>query len=106
MDELAPELHLDAIELRLRNFTERSTKKNLPRSSNGLRECYRAGAEQFDWNWRTAPPRSMRSGRDLVGFGHRHIAALPGAGFATLYAEGSVVVRSAASDMGPGIYTQ
>ena len=109
MDELAAKLHLDPIELRLRNFAERSPKKDLPWSSNRLRECYLTGAEHFGWSRRTAQPRSMRSDRDLVGFGMATAINIspryPAQASATLYADGSVILRSATSDMGPGTYT-
>lgn len=49
MDELARELKLDPIALRLQNFAERDEEKNRPWSSNRLRECYRAAAERFGW---------------------------------------------------------
>ena len=109
MDELAAELRIDPIELRLRNFAERSPKKGLPWSSNQLRECYRAGAERFGWSKRTAQPRSMRSAGQLVGFGMataiNTAPRYPAQASATLLANGSVVIRSATSDMGPGTYT-
>ena len=109
MDELASELQIDPIELRLRNFAERSPKKDLPWSSNALRECYRAGAERFGWDRRSAAPRSMRSGRNLVGLGMataiNTAPRYPAQASATLLTDGVVVVRSATSDMGPGTYT-
>ncbi len=109
MDELAEKVGLDPLELRLRNYAERDFKKNLPWSSNALRECYRLGAERFGWSHRRPEPRSMRVGHDLVGFGmatalnpaNRYAAEAS----ATLFADGTVVVRSATSDMGPGTYT-
>ena len=109
MDELAAELELDPIELRLRNFAERNPRKDLPWSSNGLRECYRLGAERFGWSRRDPRPRSMRRGRDLVGMGMA-TAMNPAPRYAskasaTLYADGTAVFRSATSDMGPGTYT-
>ncbi len=109
MDELAAELQIDPIELRRRNFAERSPKKDLPWSSNGLRECYRTGAEQFGWSRRTAAPGSMRNGRNLVGYGMataiNTAPRYPAQASAALLADGSVVVRSATGDMGPGTYT-
>ena len=109
MDELAEKLGLDPLELRLRNYAERDFKKNLPWSSKALRECYRLGAERFGWSRRTREPRSTRAGRDLVGFGMA-TALNPANRYATeasatLFADGTVVVRSATSDMGPGTYT-
>ncbi len=109
MDELAEKLGLDPLELRLRNYAGRDFKKNLPWSSNALRECYRLGAERFGWSRRRPEPRSMRAGRDLVGFGMA-TALNPAPRYATeasatLFADGTAVVRSATSDMGPGTYT-
>ncbi len=109
MDELAVELGLDPIELRLRNFAERNPRKDLPWSSNGLRACYRAGAERFGWDKRNPQARSMRSGRTLVGMGMataiNPAPRYPASASATLFANGTAVVRSATSDMGPGTYT-
>lgn len=109
MDELAEKIGLDPLELRLRNYAERDFKKNLPWSSKALRECYRLGADRFGWGQRIREPRSMRAGRDLVGFGMA-TALNPANRYATeasatLFADGTVVVRSATSDMGPGTYT-
>ena len=109
MDELAAILRMDPVELRLRNFAERSPKKDLPWSSNKLRDCYHAGAERFGWSRRNPEPRSMRSADQLVGFGMataiNRAPRYPAQASATAYADGSVVVRSATSDMGPGTYT-
>ncbi len=109
MDELAETLGMDPLELRLRNYAERDFKKNLPWSSKTLRECYRLGAERFGWNGRTREPRSMRTGHHLVGMGMA-TALNPSPRYATeasatLFADGTAVVRSATSDMGPGTYT-
>ena len=109
MDELAEALRIDPMELRLRNYAERDFKKNLPWSSKELRECYRLGAERFGWSKRTLEPRAMRAGRGLVGMGMA-TAVNPAPRYATqasatLFANGSAVVRCATSDMGPGTYT-
>ncbi len=109
MDELAEALKLDPVELRLRNFAERDPMKDLPWSSNKLRDCYRQGAERFGWSRRAAEPRAMRDGRDLVGFGMAtaiyHVARYPTSASATLFADGTATVRCATTDMGPGTYT-
>ena len=109
MDELAAALQMDPLELRLRNYAERDPKKDLPWSSKALRECYRLGAERFDWSKRSSGPRSMRAGRDLVGLGMATAMnpspRYPTQASATLLADGTAVVQSATSDMGPGTYT-
>ncbi len=109
MDELAEKLKLDPIELRLRNYAERDPMKHLPWSSKALRECYRQGAERFGWHRRASAPRAMREGRELVGFGMAtaiyHVSRYPTSASATLLADGTVTVRCATTDMGPGTYT-
>ena len=109
MDELAAALGIDPIELRLRNFAERAPKKDLPWSSNALRECYRVGAERFGWGERSPKPGSMRAGRDLVGWGMATAMnpspRYPAEASVTLSADGTATVRCATSDMGPGTYT-
>ncbi len=109
MDELAVALGMDPIALRLRNFAERDPRRDLPWSSNGLREAYRLGAGRFGWDRRRPQPSSMRTGRALVGMGMAtavyHAGRYPAAASATLFADGRAVVRSATSDMGAGTCT-
>jgi len=69
MDELACELGMDPLELRLRNYAEVDPADGKPFSSKKLRECYVEGARRFGWDRRTHAPRSMRDGNDLVGWG-------------------------------------
>ncbi len=109
MDELAAQLGLDPVELRLRNFAEEHPSKHLPWSSNRLRECYRIGVDKFGWKRRSPAPSSMRAGRLLAGMGMA--AALnpspryPAQASATLRIDGTATVRCATSDMGPGTLT-
>ena len=44
MDELAYQLNMDPLELRLKNYTEKDPGKDLPWSSKSLRQCYEIGA--------------------------------------------------------------
>src|SRR5205823_6074056 len=109
MDELALALGMDPIALRIKNHAERDADEDLPWSSKELVECYRAGAERFGWDRRSPAPRSMREGTALVGYGmvttiypaHRSAATAS----AAVLADGSALVRTASSDMGPGTYT-
>ena len=109
MDELAAELKVDPIELRLRNHAEHDPMKPLPWTSKRLRECYAQGAERFGWRDRSRAPRTMRDGRDLVGYGMATAIypaeRYPTSASATLFADGHVEVRCATTDMGPGTYT-
>jgi xanthine dehydrogenase YagR molybdenum-binding subunit len=109
MDEMAEKLGQDPVDFRLLNYADRDEDKDLPWSSNELKACYRIGAERFGWSRRVATPGRNVAGRWLVGHGmatafypsHR----APASAQAVLYANGSAVVRTAASDMGPGTYT-
>lgn len=109
MDELAVALTMDPVELRVRNYADADPQNNLPWSSNSLRECYRAAAEQFGWSRRKPEARSMRDGRLLIGYGmaaatwptHRQAATVE----VRVLADGTAVVRTATADIGPGTYT-
>jgi xanthine dehydrogenase YagR molybdenum-binding subunit len=109
MDELAERLGLDPLELRLRNYADRDEKKGLPWSSKELRACYRQAAERFGWSRRDKAPRSMRDGRWQIGWGMAtaiyHSDRSGGAAQVALSGNGTAVVRTAASDMGPGTWT-
>jgi xanthine dehydrogenase YagR molybdenum-binding subunit len=80
-----------------------------PFSSKALRECYRLGAEKFGWSRRTPEPRSMRDGRLLVGWGMATgvwgAFQMPATARVTFRADGTALVASATSDIGPGTYT-
>src|SRR6185312_4458927 len=69
MDELAWSLGMDPLELRLRNHADNDPEDGKPFSSKKLRECYQSAAQRFGWAKRKAPPRSMRDGRQLIGWG-------------------------------------
>ena len=109
LDELAVALGIDPVELRLRNHADVNPQNDAPWSSKSLKECYRQAAERFGWSRRDPKPRSMRDGRLLVGWGmatatwptHRMAATVQ----ARILADGTAVMRTAASDIGPGTYT-
>jgi xanthine dehydrogenase YagR molybdenum-binding subunit len=109
MDELAVALNLDPIELRLRNYSDRDQTTGLPFSSKALRECYRQGAEAFGWDKRNPTPRSMRDGKELVGFGVAsgvwEALQMPITVRIVLTANGHADVACATSDIGTGTYT-
>lgn len=108
LDELAAAIGVDPVELRLRNYAEVNPQDNLPWSSKFLREAYQLGAEKFGWSERNSNPASMRDGRTLIGWGmatstypmnrSRSVAK------AQILADGTAVVQSATSDIGPGTY--
>ena len=109
MDELAHELGIDPIELRLRNEPAVDEGKGLPFSTRSVRECLKLGAAHFGWQRRSARPCAVRDGSWRIGLGmaistYRMIRN-PASARVRLRADGTAVVETAASDMGPGTYT-
>lgn len=109
MDELAHALALDPLELRLRNWADQDPQEKLPWSSRRLREAYQAGAEAFGWAQRDPAPRSMRRGRELVGWGMAAgtypVHRTPGEARIIVDRHGQLTVQSSGADIGTGTYT-
>lgn len=109
LDELAYKLKIDPLEFRIRNHAATDPENGLPWSSKSLLECYRQGAEKFGWSRRTMEPRSMRDGRNLIGLGMATATypmyRFPSSARARIFSDGTAVVQSSASDMGPGTWT-
>jgi xanthine dehydrogenase YagR molybdenum-binding subunit len=109
IDELAYQLQIDPIELRLRNEPPSDPEKKLPWSSRFLRECFSSGAAAFGWSGRQAAPGSLRDGRTMIGWGvatATYPANRQGASArARMTAEGRIVVQSGTHDLGTGTYT-
>jgi len=109
LDELAYELKMDPVELRLKNYAETDPEKNRPWSSKSLRECYRMGAERFGWSKRSLEPRSMRDGNALVGWGMASAVyptnRSPANATVQLHTDGTFHVDAGSQDLGTGTYT-
>lgn len=109
MSELAEALDMDPLELRRRNHADTDEAAGKPWSSKSLHACYEIGAQRFGWGKRPVRPGQMRNGHTLIGWGMAsaiyHAERSKCSAEATLYANGRAVVRTAASDMGPGTYT-
>ena len=109
MDELAHELGIDPVELRLRNYAEDDKNEGKAFTSKALRGCYAEGAGRFGWSKRNPVPRSMREGRELIGWGMAtgcwEALHMKAAARATLRAGGTLEIASATADIGTGTYT-
>ena len=110
VDELAHELKMDPIELRIRNEPEKDPTSGKPFSSRNLIEAYRAGAERFGWDKRNATPKSRREGEWLIGIGcatatYPYYRMPGGAARITLTNTGDATVEVAAHEMGMGTAT-
>lgn len=109
VDELAHELGMDPIELRVRNEPQRDPERDVRFSGRRLVECMREGARRFGWSRRAAQPGARREGDDLIGIGMAAAIRMhfQGATRAVVRIErdGHVVVRSDMTDIGTGTYT-
>jgi len=110
LDELALKLDMDPLDLRLRNYAEVEPITHRPFSSKALRECYAQGAERFGWAKRPKQPRQMRDETGLLvgwGMGTATYPAgmMQGEARATIRADGTALVETAAQDMGQGAWT-
>jgi xanthine dehydrogenase YagR molybdenum-binding subunit len=109
MDELAEQLNLDPLELRLRNDTQIDPQHHQPFASRHLAECLRGGAARFGWNRRVAKPASVTEGRWLIGLGMasavRGDSLRNATARARLEPDDRLVVELAMTDIGTGTYT-
>jgi xanthine dehydrogenase YagR molybdenum-binding subunit len=109
MDELAYELKIDPLELRLINYTDVDPHTKKPFTEKSLRQCYERGADRFGWSRRNPEPRSMRNGAQLMGWGMatetypgtRNVASA----LVRFLPNGRVMVASGTEDIGTGMYT-
>ena len=110
VDELAGQLEIDPIELRMRNEPEKDPTSGKPFSSRHLVEAYRAGAERFGWGKRNATPGARREGEWLVGMGcatatYPYYRMPGGEARITLTQDGHASLDIAAHEMGMGTAT-
>jgi xanthine dehydrogenase YagR molybdenum-binding subunit len=110
IDELAGQLDMDPVELRIRNEPDSDPVSGKPFSARHLVEAYRAGAERFGWDQRDPKPGTRREGEWLIGLGTA-TATYPyhrmpgGAARITLTGDGRARVEIAAHEMGMGTAT-
>lgn len=109
MDELAYETGIDPLELRFRNYSSIDQNTGKRFSSKSLRACYHEGAERFGWAKRKPKPRSMRDGKELIGWGMAsgvwESGQMKTSARAVLSPDGTLEVASGTADIGTGTYT-
>lgn len=109
MDELSYQLKIDPLELRLINYAETDPDNGKPFSSKELRKCYLEAAKRFGWEKRQPEPRSMKEGNWLVGWGMATgtwgAFLAPSSARVTLKSDGTALIESGTTDIGPGTYT-
>jgi xanthine dehydrogenase YagR molybdenum-binding subunit len=109
VDELAYELGMDPVELRLRNEPPIDEDKGVPWSSRHQRSCYEQGARAFNWAARNPRPRSMATRQQWVGWGMAAATYPANRSKASARAQcapdGMLIVSSGTQDLGTGTYT-
>jgi xanthine dehydrogenase YagR molybdenum-binding subunit len=109
LDELSYKLNIDPIELRLINNAEVHPHSKLPWTTKFLKECYALGKEKIGWHKRLITPGTLKEDGMLVGYGMAVGVFGAGRSAATakgiLKKDGSLLLQSAVSDMGPGTST-
>ncbi len=109
MDELAYQLNIDPVQLRLVNYADKHPQTGQPWSEKHLKECYERGAQAIGWAQRNPAVRSMKEGDLLVGYGMA-TATYPANRSASsakiqLFPDGHAVIYCATQDIGTGTYT-
>lgn len=109
IDEMAHALDMDPLDFRIKNDPETDQQKNKPFSSKNIKEAYKIGADKIGWRNRKNKPGSIVEGPWQTGYGvsvgvfnaNRGKASVKG----ILKADGSLLLQSATSDIGPGTGT-
>jgi xanthine dehydrogenase YagR molybdenum-binding subunit len=109
LDELAWQLNIDPIELRLKNHADIDREKNVPWTSKHLKECYLQGAARFGWNRRIPAVGAHNTPTTLIGMGMATMAydakSAPANAKAALSPDGRLLVTSSTCEQGTGSRT-
>src|SRR5678815_5410597 len=109
MNELAEQLKIDPVRLRVINEPKIDEGLRVPFSSRHLLECFELGAEKFGWSKRTPQVGSMKRDGLVLGWGMAECSWIAGrfAAEATveLRDDGTARVACATQDIGTGTYT-
>lgn len=108
MDELAVNVGIDPLELRLRNHADVDPESGKPWTQKSLRTCYSAGAAAIGWHDRPKGGTVRADGR-LIGYGmatsYESSLRFPASANVTLRKDGTALVRVTAAEIGQGIWT-
>ncbi len=108
MDELARELGIDPVELRLRNYTDRDQSKDKTYTTpQSLRLCYERATEAFGWKAydRPAPIGSRHRGIGFAAHDWGGSGYPPGYAWVKINGDGSADVVTGTQDIGTGTRT-
>jgi xanthine dehydrogenase YagR molybdenum-binding subunit len=110
IDELSYQLNIDPLDLRMRNYADTDPLTAKPYSAKFLNEAYKIGAEKIGWSNRKQTPGSAKTQDGWLygyGFGGGLFGAYRGAATVTarMLADGTLVLQTAVTDIGPGTGT-
>jgi xanthine dehydrogenase YagR molybdenum-binding subunit len=109
MNELADQLKIDPLRLRINNEPKIDESLGIPFSSRHLLECFELGAEKFGWSKRTPEVGSMKRDGLIVGWGMAGCswvaARFNAEASVELRDDGTARVACATQDIGTGTYT-
>jgi xanthine dehydrogenase YagR molybdenum-binding subunit len=109
LNELAFQLKIDPVQLRILNEPKIDEGKNLPFSSRHLVECFQLGAEKFGWSKRDPAVGSMKRDGLVLGWGMAGASwtatRFSASANVELRDDGSVRVACCTQDIGTGTYT-
>jgi xanthine dehydrogenase YagR molybdenum-binding subunit len=109
LNELADQLKIDPVKLRILNEPKIDESVGLPFSSRHLLECFQVGSEKFGWSKRNPAVGSMKRDGLTLGWGMAGCswiaARFNAAANVQMRDDGSCRVASATQDIGTGTYT-
>jgi xanthine dehydrogenase YagR molybdenum-binding subunit len=109
LDELAGQLGIDPVELRIRNEPAVDPETGKPWSSRHLVECLQEGARRFGWNDRDPRPAVRREGGWLTGTGVASSVyptmRMPQSAATIRFEDGRYIAEIGAADLGTGAWT-
>jgi len=109
MNELADQLKIDPVRLRVLNEPKIDESLGIPFSSRHLLECFELGAAKFGWSKRNPEVGSMRRDGLTLGWGMAGCtwiaARFPAEANVQLRDDGTVSVACGTQDIGTGTYT-
>ncbi|HEY2102681.1 MAG TPA: xanthine dehydrogenase family protein molybdopterin-binding subunit [Chthoniobacterales bacterium] len=109
MNELADQLKMDPVQLRVLNEPKIDESLGIPFSSRHYLECLQLGAEKFGWSKRNPEIGSMKGDGVTLGWGMAGAAwvaaRFPAAATIELHDDGTTRVACGTQDIGTGTYT-
>jgi xanthine dehydrogenase YagR molybdenum-binding subunit len=109
MNELAHQLNMDPVQLRVINEPKIDEGQGIPFSSRHMLECFQLASEKFGWSARNPAVSSMKRDGLTLGWGMAGCswvaARFPAAVNIQLRDDGSCRVACATQDIGTGTYT-